>query len=350
MSRFSQWHALNTDGSQPPFVIAEVGVNHNGSVATAHDLVDVAAACGADCAKFQVFQAEMVAAESARTAEYQERATSSISQLEMIRLLELPNEAWPELKRHCDELGIDFMATAFDELSLDVVDDLAPSAHKIPSGEITNLPFIKNVASRGRPVILSTGMSSTGEVGSALEALGPTTTAVLMHCITAYPTPWELSNLLAITHLREVTDLPVGWSDHTIGSESALMAVALGSRIFEKHITLDCGQEGPDHGASADPAIFSAYVAAVHRGVRALGVLEKELTPIEAPTAALVRRSWHARRDVEPGTTLTSADVIALRPEGGIGTVQNVEGRVAVRGIPAGTFITEENTVSGVIS
>lgn len=342
-SLFAAWLRSGELHVRQPYVIAEIGVNHNGDLASAHALVDIAADAGAQCAKFQVFHSESVAASGARTADYQLSATDETSQLDMIRHLELPDESWIELKQHCDARGIDFIATAFDDASLDLVDALEPAAHKVPSGEITNLPYLKRVAALGRPVLLSTGMSNTAEVETAIATLGRENPLVVLHCISAYPTPWTDSNLLAIPHLHEVTGLPVGWSDHTVGNESALMALALGSRVFEKHITQDRGAQGPDHAASADPADFEAYVRAIADGVRALGQRDKHLMAIEEPTIGLVRRSWHARRDIAADRALTEDDLIALRPETGISTIHTITGRRVSHDIASGDPVTDRD-------
>jgi len=340
---FDSWLSAEGSALQRPYVIAEIGVNHDGQVSVAHDLIDVASAAGADCAKFQVFHSKSVVAVDARTAEYQRSATQKDRQFEMISNLELPDACWAELKDHCGEAGIDFLATAFDAASLELVDGLNPPAHKVASGEITNLPYLRQVASCGRTVLMSTGMASTSEVQTALRALGPDVTTVLMHCISAYPTPWTKANLLSIPHLREATRRPVGWSDHTIGVRSALMALALGSRIFEKHITLDNSAHGPDHTASADPDDFAEYVQSLSDGLLALGSLEKRLTAIEEPTIGLVRRSWHARRDIPVGRVIGGDDLIALRPESGISTIHDLTGRTALSTIAAGQPVTADD-------
>ena len=343
--RFGDWLSRVEKATQPSYIIAEVGVNHNGDLDSAHLLIDVAADAGANSAKFQVFHSDLVAARTAPTAEYQLRTTDHESQLEMIRKLELPDSAWRELRDHCVKRGIDFIATAFDAESLQLVEDLSPPVHKVPSGEITNSAFLRQVAEFGRPVILSTGMSSTSEVLTALATLGAHAPVVLMHCISAYPTLWTDANLLSIPHLMSTTGRPVGWSDHTIGGKSALMALALGSRIFEKHITLDRASEGPDHSASADPDDFAQYVADIRDGQAALGLREKWLTHIEKPTVGLVRRSWHARRNLAVGTVITEDDVIALRPESGVSTTEEVVGRLVSRAVAAGDPIRSEDLV-----
>jgi N-acetylneuraminate synthase/N,N'-diacetyllegionaminate synthase len=339
MTRLDTWLELSDAGDRPVYVVAEIGVNHNGDPARAHELIDAAAIAGADCVKFQVFSSELVAAPSAKTARYQAASTAHDSQLEMIRALELPDRALGDLRLHCDQVKVDFLATAFDDTSLDLVESLDPVAHKIPSGEITNLRFVGKVGRLRRPVIMSTGMADSAEVDAAIESLGLRTSITLMHCVTAYPTPVTAANLLSITYLRDNTGRHVGWSDHTIGDTSAVMAVALGSRIFEKHITLDRRQSGPDHSASADPKQFSEYVASLTAARQALGSYAKVRLPIEEQTAPLVRRSWYAARDIQVDSVLADRDLIALRPEDAIPADVGILGRCTVRTILRGEAI-----------
>ena len=233
----------------PCFIIAEAGVNHNGSLDLARRLVDAAVAARADAVKFQTFRAEKVVSPVALKAEYQAQTTGSgESQLEMVKKLELPFESFRELKHHCEEKGILFLSTPFDEESADFLDSLGMSAFKIPSGEITNLPFLEHIARKRKPLILSTGMSELEEVRTAVETLrqAGARELVLLHCVSSYPARPASVNLRAMQTLCETFGVPVGFSDHTLGTAITLAAVALGACVIEKHLTLDCKLPGPD--------------------------------------------------------------------------------------------------------
>ncbi len=339
MSRFDRWLECVDDEARPLYVIAEIGVNHNGSPEAAAELVRVAAESGADCVKFQVFIAELVASPLAGTVAYQRDATSHDSQLEMIRSLELPTESWSGLRRLAEHYDVDFMATAFDLPSLALVESLDPAAHKIPSGEITTRYFVEDVARQGRPIVMSTGMANIKEVLAAISWCGNAAQVSLMHCVSAYPAPIDAANLLAIPFMRQATGLHTGWSDHTVGDNAGMVSVALGARIFEKHLTLDRTQAGPDHSASADPSDLSSYVESLEAAYRSLGTKAKKPAPGELETASLVRRSWFASRDLPAGHVLTSTDVIGLRPVLGISTEHEVVGSVTQAAIAEGAPI-----------
>jgi N,N'-diacetyllegionaminate synthase len=315
-------------------VVAEAGVNHDGSVDDAHALVDLAADAGADAVKFQTFEPAALVSEAAATATYQSLNTGARTQLELLRGYVLPDSAWPELRRHADERRIDFLSTAFDLASLDMVCSLGVRALKLGSGELTNRPLLEEVARRGLPVLCSTGMATEAEVADAIGWLDGVPGLLLMHCVSSYPAPIEQANLRAIASMRERFELPVGWSDHTIGAVSAIAAVALGAAALEKHITLDASRTGPDHAASADAEAFAAYVADARAAHRALGDGRKRPTAAEAQNAPLVRRSWHAARDLEAGDHLVRADVVSLRPATGISPIEDITGltvRTAIR-------------------
>lgn len=303
---------------QPCFIIAEAGVNHDGDVGRACALIDAAADAGAHAVKFQTFRTDLLVTEGARKAAYQENGTGADeSQADMLRRLELPADSWRLLSDRCRQRGIIFLSTPFDEDSAELLHDLGVPAIKLPSGELTNLPLIASIARRGRPIILSTGMGTLGEVASAVqvvEAAGAPPLA-LLHCVSDYPTAPEDANLRAMDTLRAQFDVPVGWSDHTTGIDIAIAAVALGATIIEKHFTLDRELPGPDHAASLEPDELTLLVSSVRRVESAMGDGMKAPRPCEAACAASSRRSVVLTRDLDAGTVLT-ADVLAARRPG----------------------------------
>lgn len=347
MSRLERWLELLDNESQTPYIIAEIGVNHNGVTEGAIELIHMAKEAGADCVKFQVFNSDLVASPMADTADYQREATLNSSQLDMIRNLELDEKSLLLAREVAAAVSIDFMATAFDPLSLQLLDSLDPVAHKIPSGEITNFGYLDKVQTLKRHVILSTGMSSMEEVEKAARILqGPSGTTVL-HCVSAYPTQNQDANLLSIPFMNEKLGLHVGWSDHTVGGRSALLALALGARMFEKHVTMNTNQVGPDHAASADPDGFRRYISSIRESHSALGVYGKRIAPVEVKTKSLVRRSWFASRDLRKGQVLCAEDVIALRPVIGVEANEIVVGRElsvdVANGQPVGVNVLVES-------
>ena len=329
------------------YIIAEAGVNHDGSVPAAHDLVELAAATGADAVKFQTFDPSALVSASARTAAYQAATTGIESQRELLEQYVLPASAWPELRDHAVELGIDFLSTAFDLGSLDLVCELGVAALKLGSGELTNMPLLREAARRGLPVIASTGMATEREVADAVEWLAAASGLLLLHCVSSYPAPVEQANLRAIETLRRRFGVPVGWSDHTVGATTAVAAVALGAAALEKHVTRDRARPGPDHAASADEAAMRDYVAQARAAQSALGDGTKQPVPAEQDTAVLVRRSWHAARDLPSGTRLDSADLLLLRPATGIAPAVELTGRVLSRDLAAGEAIATADLVDG---
>ena len=318
MSKLTQWLGSLEDETRSPYIIAEIGVNHNGNADSVIELIHMAKAAGADCVKFQVFKSELVASPMAQTADYQSAATSNSSQLDMLRKLELAESSLLLARKVADDVSLDFMATAFDSASLQFVDSLDPVAHKIPSGEITNFDFLDKVRSLNRHIVLSTGMSTIEEVRGAAQILAGPSGSTVLHCVSAYPTQARDANLLSIPFMRDRIGLHVGWSDHTVGNCTALLALALGARIFEKHVTMNTQQTGPDHSASADPEAFHDYVASIRESHRALGSLGKGIASVELKTRSLVRRSWFATKNLQKGHVLRGDDVIALRPVIGI--------------------------------
>ena len=301
----------------PCFVIAEAGVNHNGNLDLALALVDAAHAAGADAVKFQTFVAESLISPLADKAEYQKRDRAGESQLEMVKRLELPLEAFRTIQNHARERGVMFLSTPFDEASADWLVAADVPALKIGSGDLTNLPFLRKLARTGRPLILSTGMSTLEEVAAAVSAARESGPAplVLLHCVSNYPADPADANLRAMATLAAMFDVPVGFSDHTDGIDTALAAVALGACVLEKHLTLDRSLPGPDHAASLAPDEFVRLVVGVRTVERALGDGVKRPRASEAGTAAVARRSLVLTRDVPAGTVL-DADLIAIRRPG----------------------------------
>lgn len=333
------------------FIIAEAGVNHNGSEALAMALVEAAAKAGADAVKFQTFNADKLVRPGAAKAEYQERETGSGDQYGMLRALELPADAYPRLLGRCNELGIEFMSTPFDEEAADFLCGLGMRRIKVPSGELTNHPFLRYLAAKGLPIILSTGMSNLNEVVEAINVIEdvwrrdeveihPAMLTVL-HCTSNYPTGPEDVNLRAMQTLAGACQLPVGYSDHTNGVAVAIAATALGATVLEKHFTLDHELPGPDHKASLEPEMFARMVREIRIVERALGDGVKQPRPAELPVRDLVRRSVTLARPVKSGQALTAADLILLRPGNGIPPreLDRVIGRRAARDIAAGTTL-----------
>lgn len=319
-------------------IIAEAGVNHDGSAADAHALVDAAADAGADVVKFQTFRAERLVTATAARAAYQVRTTGSDApQLAMLRALELPHEAHVALAAHARDRGIAFASTAFDCESLDFLATLAPPFVKVPSGELTNLPYLRHVATSGRPVLLSTGMATLGDVEAALDALEQAGCArslvTLLHCTTEYPAPMASVNLRALATLRSAFGTAVGYSDHTAGIEVPVAAVAVGATVIEKHLTLDRTRPGPDHAASLEPGEFAAMVRAIRNVESALGDGIKRPSDGERANARVARRSIVAARTIRAGERLTADALTTRRPGTGLSPMRwdDVIGRVATR-------------------
>lgn len=303
------------------YVIAEAGVNHNGSLELAKKLVDMAAGCGADAVKFQTFKAEESTGQLAEKAQYQqENDPTQESQLDMIRKLELPFEEFTVLKKYCEEKQIDFISTPDGHESLRCLVDLDVPLIKVGSTEVTNLSFLREIAETGKSIILSTGMSSLGEVEKAVQTIWDTGNKKLqlMHCTTDYPTAVEDVNLRAMVTLRDAFQVPVGYSDHTLGFEAAVAATTLGAVCIEKHITLDRQMEGPDHRASMPPSEFKEYVKHIRNTEKLLGDGKKRPTENEKSIMQQVRRSILAVRELKTGTVLTEDMLCFKRPGNGI--------------------------------
>ena len=309
------------------FIIAEAGVNHNGSIDLAYKLIDVAVESGADAVKFQTFKAENIASKNAPKAEYQKQTTDvSESQFDMLKKLELDVETHKELITYCKQKDIIFLSTPFDHESIDLLCDLGLQIFKIPSGEITNLPYLKHIGSLSEQVILSTGMSTLEEVGDALNVLTNAGTLkeniTVLHANTMYPTPMEDVNLNAMLTIQKEFGLAVGYSDHTLGIEVDIAAVVMGASIIEKHFTLDKTMDGPDHEASLEPEELKEMVASIRNIEKALGSSEKKPSPSESSNIKVVRKSIIANQNIKKGDLLTDKNISVKRPGCGISPMQ----------------------------
>lgn len=333
-------------GGSPCFVIAEAGVNHNGSVDLACELAALAKEAGADAVKFQTFSADRIATSDAPKARYQVQATGFGTQVEMLRRLELSAEAHRMICDRCRALGIAFLSTPFDEESADLLDELGVSAFKIASGELTNHPLLRHIASKGKPIILSTGMSRLSEVQSAVAALreGGCAELILLHCVSSYPAAPHQVNLRAMRTLEDAFGVPVGYSDHTLGRDIAVAAVALGANVVEKHVTLDRSLPGPDQQASVEPKELRQLIQSIRVVESALGTGRKEPAPGEAAVAAVVRKSLVAAVGIRPGTVLTKEMIAIKRPGTGLPPELRdvLIGRTARVPIAEGALITME--------
>jgi N,N'-diacetyllegionaminate synthase len=306
---------------EPCFIIAEAGINHNGDVNLAKKLIDVAKEAGADAVKFQTFKAEEVVSKCAEKAEYQKQATGvEESQFEMIKKFELTEKDFGELSAYARKKGIVFISSPFDKKSVDLLDELGVPAFKIASGEITNFPLLKHIARKKKPIILSTGMSTFGEIEEALEAIGEegAEEIILLHCVSSYPAKVEDMNLRAIETLGHAFKLPVGLSDHTLGITIPIVAVALGACVIEKHFTLDKSLPGPDHQASLEPEELKQMIKAVREVEKAMGNGIKNPTEEEEEMKRIVRRSIVARVEISEGTLITEEMLDIKRPGTGV--------------------------------
>ncbi|MCK9276310.1 MAG: N-acetylneuraminate synthase [Syntrophales bacterium] len=305
-------------------IIAEAGVNHNGSIETAKKLIDIAAHAGADAVKFQTFIAEKVVSFYAQKAEYQKRATGvSGSQLDMIRKLELGEAAHEELIAYSISRGIRFLSTPFDLDSIDLLNKLGLEIFKIPSGEITNLPYLRKIGMLRKQILLSTGMADLGEIEDALNILVESGTVInnitVLHCNTEYPAPFKYANLRAIKTIEAAfPGIQVGYSDHTPGIEAAIAAVALGAQVIEKHFTLDKHMEGPDHPASLEPYELQAMIQAIRNIEYALGDGIKKPSPSELKNKEAARKSIVASRNILKGEFFTEENLTVKRPGNGV--------------------------------
>jgi len=309
------------------FIIAEAGVNHNGSVDLAKQLINVASNSGANAVKFQTFKAENLVAKNAQKAEYQKHTTNVLeSQFDMIKKLELDVETHKELIAYCQEKDIMFLSTPFDHDSIDMLNNLGLDIFKIPSGEITNLPYLRHIGSLNKQVVLSTGMSNLEEIRGALNILinagSSKENITVLHANTMYPTPMEDVNLNAMLTIHKEFDVDVGYSDHTLGIEVDIAAVAMGASCIEKHFTLDKAMDGPDHKASLEPEELKAMVSAIRNIEKALGSSEKKPSPSESANIKVVRKSIIANQNIKKGDLLTDKNIAAKRPGDGISPMQ----------------------------
>jgi N,N'-diacetyllegionaminate synthase len=319
-------------------IIAEAGVNHNGDLVLAKKLIDVAVDAGADLVKFQTFRADRLTTKSAAKADYQIRTVGSKeSQYEMLRHLELTEGMHHDLIAHCAARGIGFFSTGFDIESVDLLVGLGQDRFKIPSGEITNLAYLRHIGRLGKSVILSTGMADMEEIQAAIEALEeagtPRAIITVLHCTTEYPAPMAEVNLRAMLSIQKALGVKVGYSDHTCGIEVAIAAVALGASVIEKHFTLDRNLPGPDHKASLEPNELKAMVAAIRNIELALGDSVKRLTQSEVRNRSVARRSLVASRTISKGEVFSIENIAAKRPGTGISPMRwdSVIGRLAPR-------------------
>lgn len=328
------------------YIIAEAGVNHNGSIELAKQLIEVAVEAGADAVKFQTFKAEELASKNAQKATYQKQATGTEeSQFEMLKKLELDKSSHLELISYCQHKNIDFLSTPFDGSSIRLLNNLGLNIFKIPSGEIINLPYLEQIGCLNKQIILSTGMANLGEVESAIEVLVKAGTTrdniILLHANTEYPTPMQDVNLRAMQTLGQAFNLPYGYSDHTQGIEIPIAAVAMGATVIEKHFTLDKNMTGPDHQASLEPNELKAMVQAIRNIEIALGSPIKQASPSETKNKSIARKSLVAKVSIKKGEVFMPANLTVKRPGTGISPMRWHE----VIGTPAKKDYVEDELI-----
>lgn len=329
-----------------PIIIAEAGVNHNGNLQRALTMVDAAKAAGADYIKFQTFKAERLVTSFGKTAQYQKANCDADSQIDMLRQLELSYDSFRILSDYCREKEIGFLSTPFDKESIEFLLSLDMDFMKVPSGEITDLPYLRHIAATKIPVIISTGMSSLDDIRNAVSVFYKegynAGTMTLLHCNTEYPTPMKDVNLKAMVTMREIFGMPVGYSDHTKGIEIPVAATALGATVIEKHFTLSRQLPGPDHVASLEPDELSAMVSAIRNVSTALGSGEKCITKSERKNIPVARKSIVAARDITAGEIFTEENITVKRPGTGLSPMMwdEVIGTTASRNFPADSLIT----------
>lgn len=328
-------------------IIAEAGENHNGSLDLAYQLIDKAIEAGADIVKFQTGKPELVTSKYSEMAQYQkENIGVEESQLDMLRKIMLPFEAFEKLKNYCDKKGIEFLSTPFDLESVDLLHHIGMKKWKIPSGEITNLPLLEKIAQFNEPIIMSTGMCELAEIRQAIDILKASgaNDITLLHCTTEYPAPYEDVNLNAMETMRREFNLPVGYSDHTNGIEIPVAAVALGACVIEKHFTLDRNMEGPDHKASLEPQELKQMVTSIRNIEKALGNGNKTVSASESKNIAIARKSIVAKKDIKKGEVFTNENLICKRPGNGISPLKWYEllGKVASKDYKEDYLIEKE--------
>ena len=324
--------------SSKVFIIAEAGVNHNGSLDLAKKLIDVASESGANAVKFQTFKAEKLVSKNAQKADYQKQTTNKTeSQFDMIKKLELDMDTHKELIAYCETKNIMFLSTPFDHDSIELLNDLGLEIFKIPSGEITNLPYLRHIGKLNKKVILSTGMADIGEIEDALDILINTGTKkeniTILHANTMYPTPMEDVNLKAMVTIGNTFDIAYGYSDHTLGIEVDIAAVALGACCVEKHFTLDKMMEGPDHKASLEPHELKSMIKAIRNIELALGSCVKKPSKSEIPNMQIARKSIVAKIEIKKGDKLSEENITIKRPGNGINPMRwdEVVGTIAAK-------------------
>jgi len=337
--------------SDRAIIIAEAGVNHNGDINLAKQLIDVAAEAGADYVKFQTFKASKLVSKEAKKADYQSVNLNSTdnSQYEMLQKLELSEAQHIELQDYANQKSIKFLSTGFDEESIDFLDSIGIELFKIPSGELTNYPYIKHICAKGKPVVLSTGMATLGEIETALEIIlssGVSASDVtILHCNTDYPTKFSDVNLRAMLTIGDAFKTKIGYSDHTLGIEVPIAAVALGATVIEKHFTLSRQLEGPDHAASLEPEELKNMVQSIRNIEAALGNGIKKPTASELANKTVGRKSIHVSRHLKAGHLITSEDLYMLRPGDGIQPIDinKVIGKTLTTDLNAGTKLMWHN-------
>ncbi|MCI8798381.1 MAG: N-acetylneuraminate synthase [Lachnospiraceae bacterium] len=317
------------------YIIAEAGVNHNGNFELACRLADAAKKAGVDCIKFQTFKSQNLVSRYAQKAEYQKNTTGAGSQADMLKKLELTYDDFISLKAYCDKIGICFLSTPFDFDSIEFLNTVGMPFWKIPSGEITNYPYLLALARTEKPVIMSTGMCNMSEIEAAIDVLrkNGTTEIKLLHCNTEYPTPFEDVNLKAMQTMKETFGLEIGYSDHTQGTEVAIAAVALGATVIEKHFTLDRNMKGPDHKASLEPDELAIMVSTVRHIEKAMGTGDKTPSPSEKKNIIVARKSIVAKVHIKAGVEFTAENITVKRPGTGISPMRwnEVLGTKAIR-------------------
>lgn len=335
-------------------VIAEAGVNHNGDINKALELIDVAAEAGADFVKFQTFKAEKIVNPTAQKAAYQKNNMKGDedTQFGMLKKLEMGEDWYPLLIERCKSKGIKFLSTGFDTESIDFLNVLEIPFYKIPSGEITNKPYLQHIARKGKDIILSTGMANLNEVKAAIEVITlegiEKSRITVLHCNTEYPTPMEDVNLLAMNHMAKEFGVKVGYSDHTLGIEVPVAAVALGACVIEKHFTLDRNLPGPDHAASLEPAELKAMVSAIRNIEKAIsGSGIKEPSPSEQKNILIVRKSLHYKKNLANGHVIELEDLSIVRPSKGMSPmeIEIVIGKKLIKDVTAGCVVSIQDFI-----
>jgi N-acetylneuraminate synthase/N,N'-diacetyllegionaminate synthase len=336
--------------TDPVYIIAEAGVNHNGDITLAKKLIEEAKGAGADCVKFQTFKAEEIVTSKAPKADYQLGSTDpKESQFSMLKKLELPKESFQELMRHCQKVGIQFLSTPYSFNDIDLLDKLGVPAFKVASGQLTEIPFLQYMAKKGKPIILSTGMATLAEIRESIDALQKDghTDIILLQCTTNYPSKKEDTHLKVITTFQNEFGIPVGYSDHTVGPVAILGAVTLGACVIEKHFTLDKNLPGPDHASSIEPAELKDMVELIRDMSLSLGTGEKTPTPVEIKNAQGMKRSLTSTQLIPKGTQIEAQMITFKRPATGIPPkdLNKVLGKITRCDIPADSIINFDQII-----